>query len=282
MIAVQEFSGKAVGVFGLARSGLSAARALKAGGAKLFAWDDNETARQAAAKENIALEPRDRWPWPQIKTLVLSPGIPLTHPEPHPVVRQAQNAGAEVIGDVELFARVIRSGHEANGAARDHRRDRHERKIHHHRADRSYPPGCGPRCASRRQYRQARARSWARRRPRPSMCSRCRPIRSSCRRALPPMWPCSPISRPITSTATARWRTTRRSRNRCSSARRPTVTSRSASTMTIPPRSIPSSLPTAWRTRWPSRSARCSAAASSSSTENCTTPGTSRRRRSAI
>jgi UDP-N-acetylmuramoylalanine--D-glutamate ligase len=33
MIGVQEFSGKAVGVFGLARSGLSAARALKAGGA---------------------------------------------------------------------------------------------------------------------------------------------------------------------------------------------------------------------------------------------------------
>ena len=118
MIAVPEFSGKTVGIFGLARSGLSAARALQAGGAKLFAWDDNDTARQTAAKEKIALEPRDRWPWQQIKTLVLSPGIPLTHPEPHPVVRQAKNAGAEVIGDVELFARAIRSGRETNGPAR--------------------------------------------------------------------------------------------------------------------------------------------------------------------
>jgi UDP-N-acetylmuramoylalanine--D-glutamate ligase len=118
MIAVQEFSGKAVGVFGLARSGLSAARALQAGGAKLFAWDDNEAARQSAAKEKIPVEPRDRWPWQQIKTLVLSPGIPLTHPEPHPVVRQAKKAGTEVIGDVELFARAVRAGRQANGAAR--------------------------------------------------------------------------------------------------------------------------------------------------------------------
>jgi len=118
MIAVQEFQGKAVGVFGLARSGLSAARALQTGGAKLYAWDDNEKAREAAAKEKIALEPPNRWPWQQIKTLVLSPGIPLTHPEPHPVVRQAKSAGAEVIGDVELFARAVRSGKEGNGLSR--------------------------------------------------------------------------------------------------------------------------------------------------------------------
>lgn len=118
MIAVQEFSGKTVGVFGLARSGLSAARALKAGGARLFAWDDSEAARKAAVKANIALEPTDRWPWQQMKTIVLSPGIPLTHPEPHPVVRQAKMVGAEVIGDMELFARALRSGQETNGTAR--------------------------------------------------------------------------------------------------------------------------------------------------------------------
>jgi UDP-N-acetylmuramoylalanine--D-glutamate ligase len=118
MIAVQDFSGKAVAVFGLARSGLSAARALEAGGARVFAWDDSEPARKAAAKEKIALEPRDRWPWRQIKSLVLSPGIPLTHPEPHPVVREAKSAGAEVIGDVELFARAIRSSSEGHGAPR--------------------------------------------------------------------------------------------------------------------------------------------------------------------
>ena len=118
MIAVQEFSGKSVGIFGLARSGLSAARALTAGGAKIVAWDDTDAARESASREKIALEPFSRWPWKQIETVVLSPGVPLTHPEPHPVVRQAKSAGAEVIGDVELFARAVRNRRVENGAAK--------------------------------------------------------------------------------------------------------------------------------------------------------------------
>jgi len=117
MIAVQDFAGKTVGVFGLARSGLSAARALKSGGAEVFAWDDSESSRLAALKESVALESWENWPWPNIKTLILSPGIPLTHPKPHAVVRQAKSAGAEVIGDMELFARAIRPEHDSGGRA---------------------------------------------------------------------------------------------------------------------------------------------------------------------
>ncbi len=43
--------------------------------------------------------------WRVFKALVLAPGVPLTHPEPHWTVRQAQQAGVPVIGDIELFAR---------------------------------------------------------------------------------------------------------------------------------------------------------------------------------
>ena len=39
--------------------------------------------------------------------LVLSPGVPLTHPEPHWTVRKAKAAGIEVIGDTEVFQRQI-------------------------------------------------------------------------------------------------------------------------------------------------------------------------------
>ena len=39
MIPVRGFEGKTVAVFGLARSGLTAARALVAGGAKVVVWD---------------------------------------------------------------------------------------------------------------------------------------------------------------------------------------------------------------------------------------------------
>ena len=48
MIPVRGFAGKTVAVFGLARTGLAAARALAAGGAKVALWDDNPTTRDAA------------------------------------------------------------------------------------------------------------------------------------------------------------------------------------------------------------------------------------------
>jgi len=35
---------------------------------------------------------------------VLSPGVPLSHPQPHPVVALARRLGARVIGDIEVFA----------------------------------------------------------------------------------------------------------------------------------------------------------------------------------
>ena len=38
--------------------------------------------------------------------LVLSPGIPLTHPQPHEVVSKAEKAGLEIICDIELFFRI--------------------------------------------------------------------------------------------------------------------------------------------------------------------------------
>lgn len=107
MIVASTFADKDVAVFGLARSGLSAVRALKAGGARVFAWDDREDARAAATQENATVTTFDEWPWARIKTLVLSPGVPLTHPAPHAVVTAARKAGVEIIGDMELFAREV-------------------------------------------------------------------------------------------------------------------------------------------------------------------------------
>jgi UDP-N-acetylmuramoylalanine--D-glutamate ligase len=117
MIEAASFKGKSVGVFGLARSGLSSVRALKSGGATVFAWDDKDAARLAAAKEGATLEPWERWPWAEIKAVIVSPGIPLTHPEPHAIVRHAKSVSAEVIGDIELFARAIRPDRNAKGKA---------------------------------------------------------------------------------------------------------------------------------------------------------------------
>lgn len=109
MIPVTRFQNMDVGVFGLARSGLASIRALKAGGANVYAWDQREAANTAAQNDGAIIGSFRTWPWEKLKALVLSPGIPLTHPAPHEAVRAARDAGVEVIGDMELFARELRN-----------------------------------------------------------------------------------------------------------------------------------------------------------------------------
>jgi UDP-N-acetylmuramoylalanine--D-glutamate ligase len=108
VIPARSFANSDVGVFGLARSGVSSVVSLKAGGAQVYAWDDNAGARDAAERAGATVLPYQKWPWDRIKALILSPGVPLTHPKPHDIVVTAREAGAEVIGDIELFAREIR------------------------------------------------------------------------------------------------------------------------------------------------------------------------------
>ena len=105
MIRATTFSGKKVAVFGLGSSGNATALSLMAGGAEVLAWDDGEASRAAASKLGIPLADLKTADWSGISSLVLAPGVPLTHPEPHWVVLKAREAGAEVIGDIEIFCR---------------------------------------------------------------------------------------------------------------------------------------------------------------------------------
>jgi len=108
MIPVRALANCDVAVFGLARSGVSSVTALKAGGARVVAWDDNVAGREAAAEAGARIVPYEQWPWDRLKTIVLSPGVPLTHPRPHDVVTRAREARVEIVGDIELFAREVR------------------------------------------------------------------------------------------------------------------------------------------------------------------------------
>ncbi len=105
MIPVTTFSGKTVALFGLGGSGLSTARALIAGGAHVRAWDDGEAGRLKAVAQGVPLEDLARSDWSQFDAFILSPGVPLTHPEPHWTAQRARAAGVEIIGDIELFCR---------------------------------------------------------------------------------------------------------------------------------------------------------------------------------
>ncbi len=109
MIPVHAFKGRRVAVFGLGRTGLATIRAVQAGGAEVSAWDDSADSRAAAEAQGFVLDDLNRRDWGDIAALVLSPGVPLTHPKPHRVVELAHAVGAPVIGDIELFALEVQA-----------------------------------------------------------------------------------------------------------------------------------------------------------------------------
>src|SRR5689334_6062635 len=100
MTPITAFANKEVAVFGLGMSGLASCRALLAGGAKVVAGDDSAAGRESAARGGVPVEDLSSADWSRFATLVLAPGVPLTHPEPHWVVRKAREAGVEIIGDI--------------------------------------------------------------------------------------------------------------------------------------------------------------------------------------
>lgn len=109
MTPVTTFKGRTVALFGLGGSGLATALALAAGGARVCAFDDAPARRAAAEAAGIAIVDLAEADWSAFAALVLSPGVPLTHPAPHWSVERAKAAGIEIIGDVELFCRERRA-----------------------------------------------------------------------------------------------------------------------------------------------------------------------------
>ncbi|MDU8911163.1 UDP-N-acetylmuramoyl-L-alanine--D-glutamate ligase [Aestuariicoccus sp. MJ-SS9] len=111
MIEVRGYEGRTVAVLGLGRSGLSAARALGAGGADVVVWDDTPRARDAAEAEGFAVRDLSRaGAFDEVAALIVSPGIPHLYPAPNPVVAAAQAAGVPVDNDIGLFFRSLGDG----------------------------------------------------------------------------------------------------------------------------------------------------------------------------
>jgi UDP-N-acetylmuramoylalanine--D-glutamate ligase len=105
MTPVTSFAGKTVAVFGLGGSGLAVCRALAAGGAEVIASDDSIDRLVEATQANFITADLRTVSWANFDALILTPGVPLTHPAPHWTVLAAREAGVEVIGDIELFCR---------------------------------------------------------------------------------------------------------------------------------------------------------------------------------
>lgn len=110
MVALHAYKGRTVGVFGLGKAGRAAIEAMLQGGARVYAWDDSENSRKqllqeiAATRSNaLQIEHHANWPWAQMVCMVLSPGVPLSHPKPHPVVDMAVRERVKIMGEVDLL-----------------------------------------------------------------------------------------------------------------------------------------------------------------------------------
>jgi UDP-N-acetylmuramoylalanine--D-glutamate ligase len=104
MITSTLFAGKRYAVLGLARSGLSAVRALVASGASVMAWDSREEPRASLSVEmgaKVELADPLSADLSGFSGVVVSPGVPINR---HPIADHAQRYGVPLIGDIELFA----------------------------------------------------------------------------------------------------------------------------------------------------------------------------------
>lgn len=102
---VQSLNGKPVAVFGLGISNMAAIRALVKAGAEVVAWDDHGEKHEAAALAGAEMRDLLAGGLDGFGCLVLSPGVPLHYPEPHPIVQKARDAGVEILCDIEILHR---------------------------------------------------------------------------------------------------------------------------------------------------------------------------------
>lgn len=106
MIPVLGCKGQKIVVLGLGRSGMAAARALRAGGAEVLGWDDGAPARDRAEGEGFTLhDPMRPRGFEGVAALIASPGIPHLYPAPHPAIARAMEEGVPVDNDIGLFFR---------------------------------------------------------------------------------------------------------------------------------------------------------------------------------
>ena len=104
MLDLSFLKGKKLAVFGLGIAGKSIVNALTSSGVETYVWDDNEkSVADLSDAKNLIKQHYNEMPWAEIDYLVLSPGVPLYFPAPHPVVEVAKKNDVNIICDIELL-----------------------------------------------------------------------------------------------------------------------------------------------------------------------------------
>jgi|TARA_Y100000991_G_scaffold28338_1_gene17955 UDP-N-acetylmuramoylalanine--D-glutamate ligase len=102
--SIINYKNQDVGILGLGLSGLAAARVLLNSKANIFVFDDKKEKPSIIKKSNWINY--NYWPWESIKTLVVSPGIPINNKEKHNAIKLAIDNKVKIINDIDLFVEI--------------------------------------------------------------------------------------------------------------------------------------------------------------------------------
>ncbi len=98
---IVDYKDQDVGILGLGLSGLAAVEVLLNSKANIFVFDDNKEKPSNIKKRNWINY--KFWPWKSIKTLVVSPGIPIYNKQKHNAIKLALDNNVQIINDIDLL-----------------------------------------------------------------------------------------------------------------------------------------------------------------------------------
>ena len=101
MVSISCYKNKDVGILGAGLSGMAAAKILLSSKANVFIFDDKKDKPASIKKHNW--KNYNFWPWENLTTLVVSPGIPINSTKKHKAIKLAIKNKVKIINEIDLF-----------------------------------------------------------------------------------------------------------------------------------------------------------------------------------
>ena len=110
LINVNKLLGKTIAIYGLSKTGISAAKALGQRGIHIILWDENKDKIENAASLGFVVKNLHEADFSKIDYLIWSPGIPHTLPTPNPIALKAKEHNVPIVCDIEFFTSIFTNG----------------------------------------------------------------------------------------------------------------------------------------------------------------------------